>query len=252
MVVPTAEKREKVFNVPTIVVVLVAVLAAIRALMNYLPPEFSKWIVLYFAFSPARFWAPDLVFGLSTGMAKMSGIWTLFTHFFIHANWSHVVFNSLWMLAMGSVIARRIKALRFVAFTFFCAAGGALFYFVLHHNSYALLVGASGAVSGHMAGVLRLVYSTSGGFSQAMSKDFSYLALVPLKQLLAQKRAQIFIIVWILFNFLSAYVFEGMMEVGGRISWEAHIGGFVAGLLAYSLFDSRSPQPPANEETYFS
>lgn len=252
MSVPTSDTQEKMFNVPVIVVVLVAAISALRALMNFLPPEFSKWIVLYFAFSPARFWAPDLVFGLPQGMAKVSGVWTLFTHFFVHANWSHVLFNSLWMLAMGSVIARRVAALRFVAFTFFCAAGGALFQFALHPDSYALLVGASGAVSGHMAGVLRLVYSTNGGFSQAMSMDFSRIAVVPLKRLLMQKRALIFIALWIAFNFLSAFVFEEMLDVGGRISWEAHIGGFLAGLLAYSLFDRKQPGPPENDDTYFS
>jgi membrane associated rhomboid family serine protease len=34
---------------------------------------------------------------------------------------------------------------------------------------------------------------------------------------------------------------------GGAIAWEAHVGGFLAGLLAFSLFDPVRPPPPAQD-----
>lgn len=236
------DAHEPVFNVPRVVLAIVASIVLIEALKSFLPQEFSKWLLLYFAFSPARFWAPDLVFGLAPGMAKLSGVWTLFTHFFVHADWGHVTFNSLWILALGSVVARRVGTLRFFLFTFFCAAAGALFQGVLQFSSYTLLIGASGAASGYLAGVLRLVYSTPGGFAGVMNRDFSQVAVIGLKQFLLQNRARVFVIAWLVLNIVSAYVLADVVALGGRISWEAHTGGFLAGLLAFSVFVPRQPR----------
>ena len=42
-------------------------------------------------------------------------LWTLLTYAFIHGSWSHVGLNSIWIIAFGPPVARRLGAWRFLA-----------------------------------------------------------------------------------------------------------------------------------------
>ena len=70
---------------------------------------------------------------------------------------------------------------------------------------------------------------------------------VPASSLMATLRDPRFLIflgVWIglnaLFGLGSISIGEG---AGQEIAWQAHIGGFVAGLLLFNAFDPVTPQP---------
>ncbi len=39
--------------------------------------------------------------------------WTPLTYVFLHANWAHVGFNALWLVAFGAPVARRFGPQRF-------------------------------------------------------------------------------------------------------------------------------------------
>jgi membrane associated rhomboid family serine protease len=47
----------------------------------------------------------------------------------------------------------------------------------------------------------------------------------------------IFLLVWFGFNVLIAMGSVGIAGVEGPIAWQAHIGGFLAGLFGFPLFD---------------
>jgi membrane associated rhomboid family serine protease len=46
-----------------------------------------------------------------------------------------------------------------------------------------------------------------------------------------------FLLVWFGINFLFGIISLPIAGEGGSVAWEAHIGGFVAGFLLFSLFD---------------
>jgi membrane associated rhomboid family serine protease len=48
--------------------------------------------------------------------------------------------------------------------------------------------------------------------------------------------------IWSALNLLLALGAAGLTDAGG-IAWEAHIGGFFAGLFLYGWFDAPPPRP---------
>jgi len=48
------------------------------------------------------------------------------------------------------------------------------------------------------------------------------------------------VIGWTVLNSVMAWGAAGLMD-GASIAWEAHLGGFYMGLLAFGLFDRSSP-----------
>ncbi len=158
--------------------------------------------------------------------------WTLVTYAFLHGSWEHVIVNSLWMLAFGSPVMKRFGMARFFAFFAVTAAAAAAFHALMNPTDVAVLVGASGAVSGLTAASVR--FAIGPGLLSGRG-DF-YRPAAPLAEALCDKQVLIFVAVWFGINLIAGlgapFGGEGM-----RIAWEAHVGGFVAGLLLFSLFD---------------
>jgi membrane associated rhomboid family serine protease len=79
------------------------------------------------------------------------------------------------------------------------------------------------------------------------------LPALPLRQTLQDKRVLTFIIFWFVTNFLFGIAAQPLGLTDGGIAWEAHVGGFLAGLLLFSWFDPkpsdwRSDQPSGRAE----
>jgi membrane associated rhomboid family serine protease len=104
----------------------------------------------------------------------------------------------------------------------------------------APVVGASAAISGQMAGALRFIFGARRLPGQR-TPDFVGAPLMSLGQTLSDKRIVAFLLFWVALNAyfgLSAVRIAG--EEGG-IAWEAHIGGFLCGLLIFGAFDEGKP-----------
>ena len=71
----------------------------------------------------------------------------------------HLAINSAWFLAFGSVMSRRMGALRFLAFAMCGGIAGALAFLALHPGLLAPVIGASGAVAAMMGGVMRFLFN---------------------------------------------------------------------------------------------
>jgi membrane associated rhomboid family serine protease len=161
--------------------------------------------------------------------------WTLVSYAFLHASWEHVIFNGLWMLAFGSPVMWRLGPIRFLLFFAVTAAAAAVFHAGLNRLDVSILIGASGAVSGLTAAALRFAI---GPYGFGIAPDQVFRPLAPLGSALRDRRVQLFIAIWFGINLLAGLgIPVGGGDSGLRIAWEAHVGGFLAGLLLFPLFD---------------
>jgi membrane associated rhomboid family serine protease len=231
-------RRERIFNVPLVVVVLIVVLGVVHAfLFLALTPEQTTEFLLLFAFVPARYDAtvlPDIVW--PGGWA--ADVWTFVTYALIHGDLTHLIFNAVWLLAFGSPVARRFGALRFSAFMATTAAAGAAVHLVTHFGELLPMIGASAAISGAMAAATRFAFQRGGPLALWRDREEAYrVPAAPLASSLQDPRVLAFLLVWFGVNLLFGLGSIGMAGVEQAIAWQAHIGGFLAGLLAFAAFD---------------
>jgi membrane associated rhomboid family serine protease len=260
-------KKEPIFNLPRVVIVIVALLAAIEAFSQLLSPEAYLELLRRFAFVPGRFtyaFAPERVahalnsitdggelraqaaaFFLGDGKPQW---WTPLTYAFLHGSWLHVGMNSLWFAAFGAAVARRFGGPRFLFFCAVAAIAGAAMHYVTHMTDLQPAVGASAAVSGVMAAAVRFVFQPGAplgeslGFAERADEGMAYRQpALPLRKILSNRTAISFLFFWFLANFLFGVIPVPLGVTDATVAWEAHIGGFLTGLLAFRWFDPREP-----------
>ncbi len=206
------ESRQPIFNAPWPAVAVTLVIV-VGYFFQTLAPQ--GLLLRAFAFSPA---------------ALGDGRWpTLFTAIFLHGSWAHALMNAGAALAFGTPVARYFGlgprgVLVFVVFYLLCGGLASLGYGLSNPQSTALMVGASGAVSGLVGGATRLM----GGHGRP--GPFLHPTVISMS------------IGWIAVNLLLAVVgfAPGLGNAG--VAWEAHIFGYVAGLLLVGLF-GRAARP---------
>jgi membrane associated rhomboid family serine protease len=235
---------EPIFNIPAVIVAVLAVLVGIHALRSFvLDPEQDLEVLLLFAFIPARYDTALLLDGALPG-GWAAQIWTFVTYAFLHADIAHLGMNSLWFVAFGSAVARRFGTARFLMFFAATAAAGAAAHLIAHAGEVFPVIGASAAVSGMMAAATRFAFQPHGPIALWQQKDDSAYRIpaVPLLAVLRDPRIFAFLVVWFGLNILFGLGSLPIIGAGQTVAWEAHIGGFLAGLVFFSLFD---PAPTA-------
>src|SRR6266508_1434260 len=231
-------KSEPILNVPRGVAGASALMAGIQLGRGFLPDEVDLTFLLVLAFIPARYSgaAPELPGGYVTAVTSFV------TYMVVHAGWVHLVVNLLWMLAFGSAVARRVGDLKFIYFSLLCGVAGAFTHLAFHYGDMAPVVGASAAISGQMAGALRFIFKAQPLPGQR-APDFIGAPLMTLGQSLRDRRILGFLAFWVAVN---AYFGISAVKIAGQeggIAWEAHIGGFLCGLLLFGLFDKGGAAP---------
>jgi membrane associated rhomboid family serine protease len=195
-------------------------------------------VIQIFGFIPKRYDSTllDVTFPGGAG-AK---VWTFVTYSLLHANLSHIGFNVLWLLPFGSALARRFGALRFFLFMAVTAAAGALAHLITHEHAIVPMIGASASVSGAMAAAIRFAFVKGSflSFSRGDADAAAKVPALPLWRALRNGRVLAFLAVWFGINIIFGVGSIGIgMEEGTSVAWQAHIGGFFAGLFLFSLFD---------------
>jgi membrane associated rhomboid family serine protease len=233
---PTDSPREPLFMLPGALTAYVVLLAVIH-LRVLLPLNLENWTIDVFGFIPRRYDSTLLAIDFPGG--EGAKVWTFVTYSLLHANLSHIGFNVLWLLPFGSALARRFGAVRFFVFMAVTAAAGALAHLVTHEHAVAPMIGASASVSGTMAAAIRFAF-VRGSFLSFSRGDAEAAAKVPAQSLwraLRERRVVVFLAVWFGINIIFGVGSIAIGADGGSIAWQAHIGGFLAGLLLFSLFD---------------
>ena len=259
---PTPRSREPIFNVPGVIVAGVLVLVGIHLLRMGLSSEADLRLMLDFAFVPAVWTvaadpqqfadvlrgaaAEGLTDDASTAFARfvLSEVepapYVVLTYALLHGSWGHVLLNSLWLAAFGTPVARRCGSLRFAVLAIAAAVAGAGAHFLAHPASVIPMVGASAAVSGMMAAATRFVFTPvpwdPSGLLEAHRRPRQSLAA-----LLGNRRALLFVGIWFAVNLVFGLAAVPLGLADGGIAWEAHIGGFLVGLLLFPLVDPPGP-----------
>lgn len=232
--------REPIFNVPPVVIGLVVFLSAIHLTMEFVLSDDAVDTVLeLFAFEPLRYWSSAThAFGPLPG-GLPAAVWTFVTYAFLHANLVHLGFNLIWLLAFGTPVARRFGAWRFLAFFAFTAAAGALAHLVTHIGENVPTVGASAADLGMMAAALRFVFQPGGplGFLRLSEAETYHVPAKPLGAMLRDRRMLLLVLVWFGLNWMLSLPIFAMPGIEEGVAWQAHVGGFIGGLVGFALFD---------------
>jgi membrane associated rhomboid family serine protease len=223
------QENQPVFNLPMIIPVVIGLIALLHALRVYVfDNELNYQTILGFSFIPARYSDEAIA-----AIYPLSQYWTPVSYAFLHADWTHLFMNSFWLLAFGGVTARRLEAIRFMVLFVVGALFGAALHYVFHANDISPMIGASASVSACMGAALRLPY-----FSEARFKgDIRQIQIRSVIQALTNRQALTFIIIWFGVNLLFGTGVVDITGNGNPIAWEAHIGGFVSGLLLFGLID---------------
>lgn len=135
---------------------------------------------------------------------------------FLHAGLWHFVLNMMTLFSLGAPLAADLGERRFVALYGLSIFGGALGYTFLS-TSPQPMVGASGALFGLAAAFIRRDWHArpSGQAFQAL--------FLPILGLIA----------------LNVLMYWSM---GGRLAWQTHLGGFLAGWAAAAALSPRGAQ----------
>lgn len=243
--------RERILNLPGVVSLVLGVLAAIQLVMSALPTAAVEAVYVELAFVPGRiafaFWpeaaaqamaqqfhadAADIADELR---ALPTPWWTLLTYALLHGGWTHLSVNGVTLAAFGSPLARRFGDARFLVFLALTAIAGAAAHLVVHPFDLAPVVGASAAISGTMAASARFAFAQfrAEGEPSAAPQGAS------LAELWRNRQALTFVAVWFGVNLLFG-LFPQATGESELIAWEAHVGGFAAGLLLFGVLDPRA------------
>lgn len=232
----SAPPRQPMFRAPPVVVWLIGTLALAHAARAALPAAKGQAIIAEYALVPARY---SRAF-LESHMADPGTVWEraipFVSYMGLHGDVTHLAINCLWLLAFGPIVARRFGAGLFLVFFLVCGVVGACTYLVFNWGSDIPVVGASGAISGLMASGLRMMPGQTPPWMLGAVRGEAPLAPILSRQILT------FSAVWAAINLLAGLTGLGTGAEGGMIAWQAHLGGFVAGLLLCGLFDGLRPR----------
>jgi membrane associated rhomboid family serine protease len=233
---PQDVPREPILTLPPALTAYVLLIAVVH-LRVLLPAEWENWTIDLFGFIPKRYDSTLLNLDFPGGAGAK--VWTFVSYSLLHANLTHIGFNVLWLLPFGSALARRFGAVRFYLFMAVTAAAGALAHLITHEHAVAPMIGASASVSGTMAAAIRFAF-VQGSFLSFNRGDADAAARVPalsLPRALRNPRVLGFLAVWFGVNIIFGVGSLAIGTDGASVAWQAHIGGFFAGLILFSLFD---------------
>ena len=155
---------------------------------------------------------------------------TVLTAMFLHASWSHIIGNMVFLWAFGPEIEDAMGPLRFPVFYLAGGCVAMLAQVAASPTSTVPNLGASGAIAAVM-GAFLVTYPRDRMRSLLVIFIFVRVTLIP---------AALLIVVWFLIQLVNAGAVVNNAQAGG-VAYLAHIGGFIFGAATARLFEVRRP-----------
>lgn len=151
---------------------------------------------------------------------------TLFTHMFIHGDELHLIGNMLYLWLFGSLIEDALRpwglAALFVGGGFCAAAAHIGISVALGHNVHVPMVGASGAIAAIMGLFMLRFHKTQVQVAYVFQYRWGTMWV----------KAVWAMLIWVGIEILQAVFEASFLHGAGGVAHWAHIGGFVAGIVA--------------------
>jgi membrane associated rhomboid family serine protease len=152
-----------------------------------------------------------------------SPIWlTLFTSMFMHGGWLHLGGNMLFLWIFGDNVEHRIGHGLYLVFYLVAGIIASFAQILTDVGSFIPTLGASGAISGVLGAYLVM-------FPTNRVTVFLFRFLMPVPAIVA-------IGMWAVLQFINGIGAFAVTEQTGGVAYMAHIGGFVAGVVAGLVF----------------
>src|SRR5690606_13077013 len=138
-------------------------------------------------------------------------------------------------------VARRYGAGPMLAIFLLSAAAGAAAFTLTSLYEGIFLIGASGGVAGLTGAAVRFIFQPVLWTQHPETGQRIVLGrkLASLKEFVSHGQARLFALIWVLLN-AAVPLLPLLTGAQVGIAWQAHLGGFFAGLFIVGLFERRS------------
>jgi len=178
--------------------------------------------------------------GLSAAALRQGHYETLFTNIVMHGNGMHLFSNMVAYLAVAPLICARFGRglsgrISYHVFFLLCGLAGDLLFLALHPSGEVPVVGASGAIYGLFAAAVRLDTKSDhlrAHLSKRVLSGWRWMVI-----------SNVIVVLMVGGPLILFQILQGnFTTLTVPIAWEAHVGGFVAGLFLMDLMAKKGWQ----------
>jgi len=154
---------------------------------------------------------------------------TLLTSMFMHASWSHILGNMVFLWAFGPEIEEAMGPVRYSAFYLLGGLVASAAEVAFSPQSTVPNLGASGAIAAVM-GAFLVTYPRDRIRSIVVIFVLARVRYIP---------AALLIGVWFLIQLVNVGTVAKVQQASGGVAYMAHIGGMLYGAITARLFEDR-------------
>ncbi len=223
-----ATRSPPIIEAPPAVTGLAGVILVAHLVRVIAPASWQGFILPLGVLQADRFWASMGVGaeGALPYSSPLEAFVPLLASALLHDGWAGAILNAALIVIFGRLvhaslsIGRKSGAIPFLIVFAVSVVGGSLFHLVTQYPAGTGLIGASGGASGLFAAWV-LIQEGRGGriLSKRFLTAFLFFAAVNLA-------------LWLM----------GPSLIGAGISWQAHLGGFLAGAAMFQFYRAQRPR----------
>ena len=209
--IPVGDATRRPVHFPSVTLLVIASNLVVFLVELYAGDPFvSRWAVV-----PAR-------------VASGHGWLTIVSAMFMHASWLHILGNMVFFWAFAPEIEDVMGPIRFLAFYILGGAAATLTQVFVDPASTVINLGASGAIAAVM-GAFLITFPRDRIRTILLIGFFIQVTLVP---------AILLVGLWFIMQVFSEVGSIATSQAGG-VAYMAHVGGFIFGVVAARVFETR-------------